>query len=1264
MIRRTTTTLALLVVGVLVLTLASAAWLAGTESGTRWLLRQGLAYAPAEAGFTRVEGTLFTAVRLSDVSWRDGDLRVTLAELNLDPDWSALLHGRLRLQALTGQGLTVQLPDAESSEKQPPADPGNRDTWPVITLPFSLALSRLELRNIRIQQGANRHDFTRLALAGHWRGRQLELDYLALQQRERHLTLAGELTFAEPWRIDTRVAWGLPLPSTLDDYFDKPLAFGQGRLRGRVTELNVDHQLHRPRSLHSKGKLRLLDQPLHLDLEHEWPAQALNLPDGRRLALGAGRLQTRGAPDDYELELDAGASTLEGLPPLTSKLRAQGDLESLRIRELLLEGEPGRLAVDGAVAWQPQLDWSLALDGRDLDPAFLDARMPGRLALRAQLDGRLPADDPLALSLDLERLEGEVRGETVSASGQANMTGTEEIRIQTLQLHTRHGRARISGSAGWVPHINWSLDVAGTDWNPALLDERLPGRIHLNAHIAGELPPQAPPELDLNLRELDGSLREQSLSGGGELYAKGLHRVRGRMQLELGNNSVILGGQRAEQSDLELQLDAPELAALWPELAGSLKGRVRLRGTRSEPVLDGTLQGRDLALAPWRLEQLELTLRPPDEQGQQRLSLHAGEARRDHEILFSGLELDGRGQRSSHRLDWAVERADHRLAATLDGGLNDGSWQGRLEQLRLSGPLSQSWQQAQPAGLNASTERFHLNELCLQARDHGGRACAHGDWQAPDQGNLDLSLTGVPLAPFAAFLPPGTGLEGSLNGTAEMALRAGQPQGQAELTTGQGALLLGAGREEPIRVPWQQFSARARLAEGEWRLDTRLQRSETDFVDGHVAGELAPSNGQLEGRLETRLTDLSWLELAVPRVRKPEGTLDGTLALSGTTENPVFDGRMALRDARVRIPEAGLVLRRMYLTASTSDQGRLHFDGGAHSGDGQVQLNGRLKTDEDWPWPLQLHLEGRQFLALDRPDARLVLDPALDFTLEGRRLSLRGDMGVPAARFAPRELGGQAVQVSSDVHLVHQEEETRPPWKTDIDVGVTLGDDVRFQGFGLQARFGGEVRYRDPEDQVPRMTGEVRVEEGRYRAYGQRLQIERGRLLFEGAPDNPGLDIIAVRPLPNRETRVGLEVGGTLQEPNARVFSEPALEQSEAMALLLTGRSLSGTSRAESNAILQAVTRYGLERGEFLTNPLSETLGVDVGVDSSNELDRTALTLGKQLSERLYVQYSMGLFESLSTVMLRYSITSRLSLETRSSGESQGADLIYRLQAD
>ena len=51
--------------------------------------------------------------------------------------------------------------------------------------------------------------------------------------------------------------------------------------------------------------------------------------------------------------------------------------------------------------------------------------------------------------------------------------------------------------------------------------------------------------------------------------------------------------------------------------------------------------------------------------------------------------------------------------------------------------------------------------------------------------------------------------------------------------------------------------------------------------------------------------------------------------------------------------------------------------------------------------------------------------------------------------------------------------------------------------------------------------------------------------------------------------------------------------------------------------------------------------------------------LGKQLSDRLYLTYAVGLFDAVSTVMLRYTLTRQLHLEARSSTKANSLDLIW-----
>ena len=76
---------------------------------------------------------------------------------------------------------------------------------------------------------------------------------------------------------------------------------------------------------------------------------------------------------------------------------------------------------------------------------------------------------------------------------------------------------------------------------------------------------------------------------------------------------------------------------------------------------------------------------------------------------------------------------------------------------------------------------------------------------------------------------------------------------------------------------------------------------------------------------------------------------------------------------------------------------------------------------------------------------------------------------------------------------------------------------------------------------------------GRYEAYGQELDITRGRLLFDVSPlDDPGLDIEAKRIIDT--TTVGLNVRGTLQEPRLTFFSDPSMPQTQIVSYLLTGK--------------------------------------------------------------------------------------------------------------
>nr|WP_238400907.1 translocation/assembly module TamB domain-containing protein [Alloalcanivorax marinus] len=404
------------------------------------------------------------------------------------------------------------------------------------------------------------------------------------------------------------------------------------------------------------------------------------------------------------------------------------------------------------------------------------------------------------------------------------------------------------------------------------------------------------------------------------------------------------------------------------------------------------------------------------------------------------------------------------------------------------------------------------------------------------------------------------------------------------------------------------------------------------------------------------LADLAPL---IPRVGEVAGRLSGDLSLGGQRDHPAVSGELALRDGRVTVPDLGITAEQIHLAVHGDPSGELRLDGGARLGDGELVLDGTWAPTRS-PLAVALTLRGERLRVANRGDAVVYVSPDLTLEGDGEVLRLSGDLAVPEADLKPRELPESAVTVSSDQVLVDARAEQTSGLPLAMAVGVSLGDKVHFEGFGLTATLDGDLRVTQQPGQPAQLNGELVIVEGRYRAYGQNLAIENGRLLFQGAPDNPGLDIRAIRKIPSENQVVGVQLSGTLQQPEARIFSDPTVEESEAMSYLITGRSLNRGSDSDSAKVAQALALYGLQKGAGVTEKLGDTLGLDeISIGSDWETEDAALMLGKRLSERLYLTYAVGLFDAISTVMLRYTLTRTLHLEAESSTKAQAIDLIW-----
>jgi translocation and assembly module TamB len=178
-------------------------------------------------------------------------------------------------------------------------------------------------------------------------------------------------------------------------------------------------------------------------------------------------------------------------------------------------------------------------------------------------------------------------------------------------------------------------------------------------------------------------------------------------------------------------------------------------------------------------------------------------------------------------------------------------------------------------------------------------------------------------------------------------------------------------------------------------------------------------------------------------------------------------------------------------------------------------------------------------------------------------------------------------------------------------------------------------------------------------------------LLFASTPiDNPGLNIKAIRSLQpnatiNEGQQVGLQITGTAKRPVLTVFSNPVMDQSDALSYLITGKPLSQVSSGgESNMVNAAAQALGSATGNLLARSIGSKLGIeDIGVSSSDALNGgSAFTVGKYLSPRLYLSYGIGLFEPGQVITLRYRLSRRWSFEAQNATDFNRASLNYRIE--
>jgi translocation and assembly module TamB len=972
------------------------------------------------------------------------------------------------------------------------------------------------------------------------------------------------------------------------------------------------------------------------------------------------------------------------------------DALSLTVLDIELEGG-GRARGDGQVnlgARDAPSSWRLTV--RDLDlarlhPALVRTRLTGSLAAdvdgaRQTIDGNL-AEPSLAVAFAVTHAEGrlDVTRFRAEAPG-GSLTGSGKIALDAPRA--------------------FDVTLAARRFDPARFVALPAGSLDGTIKATGVLLPEWKTEAEIALAP--GS-RLAGVALAGTVRGTATRRTLRAAAIDItaaGTRLTAHGDAGVAGDRLAFAFDAPRLADLAPlapaSLPHPLAGSIRATGTLAlEPGGAGgdvDLKGDGVRIGAEFAAQtiaLQASFAPGGSanaatpRNARPLTLSAAATRIVvRQISLASARADIRGTLASHKATLAARGDAIDAAAELAGGFDDlqsaAQWRGQLLALTNRGdvPLTLT----SPAALELGPAHARLANAHIVTAD--GRADV-GDLEW-NNGRVTTRGTfeGVPLASLATIagrpLPMASTLKLSgdwsiaaaprLTGAFAIRRQSGDLFGATpdsatgvDVALGIDTLALsGTLHDDALDAQLAFRSARSGNAQGTLSLGA---------VAGAPPGRLAP-DAPLAFTLDAELATLTPLQPWLGTAAVVNGSARIALSGHGTFAAPVFSGTVAGDALRIDAPQYGVYLRDGRVRAHIADGGiavdEISIAGGAgrFTASGTIAARdgnaGTRRTEIAW------HAE--DFRVTNRPDLRLVVAGAGTLAVQERRLAIAGNVNVVEGKIEydpapPGQLGADVVVVGRTTRAEQRDSIADLPLTLNVD--VDFGHNLTFEGSGLTTSLEGSVRVTTAPDGHLNGRGTITAAHGTYFAFGQKLTIDRGRLFFDGALDNPALDVVALRK--NLAVEAGVEVTGTVKVPRVRITSNPPVPENEALAWLITGEGLGAGSRTDYAALSAASAALFSRGGKPITTEIAQTMGLDditvrgggIGGGGGSAAGTTGqvIVFGKRISDRLTLGYEQGLSIAANALRLEYSLSNTLTLRAEA-GTVSGVGVYYRRTYD
>ncbi|AMC34665.1 translocation/assembly module TamB domain-containing protein [Janthinobacterium sp. B9-8] len=1262
--------LLLLLVPVFLLTLSLAFF--DSQTGRDWLVKQ--VNQSGMAKLRAIDGSLWSDFALRGLVVDTAEVKIAIDKVSLAWSPYSLLARDLSLDELVIGHLEVDIkPSPPDKPSSPPPDS--------ITLPIGLHIDQAQIDRLSIK-GSPDIKALRFKLASNGRFHQLVLDQLKLKLPQidatlkGNLALVGTLPFVTSGQLElSGKAENQPLQSQikLSGELRKLRLTGDVKSNQLKAMINARLDVFAPYTyqLLSEGQIKL-QQLNPAVLMPGLPKALLDVslsvvPLGENAASGS--LEIRNA---MPLTVDQG-----GLPfaQISSKLGYLKETVTLKAMSLDLLGQ-------GQIKGAGHLDkgqLKLQLDLAKIDPAKLFSRQPpASLGGTIHLKGPWLAPDVVAKLADTQRnvaLDLDM--------GWLNPKHERRIALRQARLSRANSSVSLQGELGLLD----AKGVAKNDFklvgefagiNPAEFVASPKGSITGQFKLAGALQPAIKASVDYSLG--DSRFNGEVLSGKGQLNIEETRISNADLWLALGGNRIDAQGALGLASDvLKLKINLPQLQQFGPGFAGKISGDAQLKGAMLSPQIATQLAVAGLQ-TPFGVSVNQAAVEAElqsDLTGPMHVRADVSDAKAAG-VQIQSLNLKVDGSRAKHSASLLLKgQQDERLidvSSRFEGGLNElWVWRGSVQSLQVNQPIALNL--AAPLALEAGANLIRMGDARLlmgDTRVHIERL----SWQ---DGRLDTAgeLEQVSVGQWLTLLGQKE-VSGNLMLGGRWALKsAGSLDGQLEIHRQSGDLKYVTHNTAPQKFDLQDLKLQINAKQSVLNFTGNLSSGRFGQMQANGSALLDAVNWRLAERAPVDVFikgDLPKLAMFGPLLG-PDLSLAGSgrfeVRHTGLLKDNEWTGFVYGDDLSMRDAATGLSLQegkvRVSLDKRLINLQQFQFKGG------QGTLDAKGTFDLAGPSPsASAQVTANKLTLISKADMLVVMSGQGNITLRDKAMSVSGQLKADE---------GDIRFQSNDVPKLSDDVVVKGRSKAPVDAGpklslqmdIDLGKNFRFRGYGLDARLAGLLRLRTQANQAPTAHGVVQVAENEgnarstYSAYGQKLDIERGVLAFQGPIDNPGLDVLAMRR--GQEVEAGVQVSGTALRPQVRLYSEPNRPDSEKLSWLLFGHGSDSMDKSDSALMLQvanALLTSG-DNASFSEGILGKVGLDDVGFSSQKEKDGTStqvVSVGKQLSKNVRVSLEKSINGLRDAVKFTWQLTKGWSLVSRIGTDETTGDAYYTFSFD